>query len=43
MTEIEAAVAIPKEEEAQDEEDKDEAVYSDPNGEFCEICFCCFL
>lgn len=33
MTEIEAAVVVPKEEEAQDEEEKDESIYSDPNGE----------
>jgi hypothetical protein len=33
MTEVEAAVAVPKQEEPQDEEDKEDSVYSDPNGE----------
>lgn len=37
MTEIEAAEVVPKEEEVQDEEDKDESIYSDPNGETLSI------
>jgi hypothetical protein len=41
MTEVEAAVAVPKEEEPQDEDDKEDSVYSDPNGENLN-CFCCF-
>jgi hypothetical protein len=34
MAEVEAAIASPKEEEVQDEEDDDQEVYSDPNGNF---------
>ena len=37
MAELEAAIVVPKEEEAQDEEDKDESIYSDPNGETLSI------
>lgn len=36
MTEVEAAVAVPKEEEAQDDEEKEESVYFDPNGKIQE-------
>lgn len=37
MTEIEAPIAVPKEEEPQDEDEKDEVVYSDPNGKNFEL------